>query len=145
VKDAIFLSALYERATQLAKATPRGDEPVSRISFSHEDLLRVFIAAGLSRKKNLTAVSVQEWKDNKEDYDADILDFTFIFEVLLRQRILVETSAPAPIESGTLDRMTSSKRNLGVSMPIPMGVLVSYAFTEVGTAFVRACQPPTAP
>jgi hypothetical protein len=69
-------------------------------------------------------------EDDQEDYDADIAEFTFILEVLLRQRILVEKSAPSPIEPGIVERMTSSRTDIGVSTPIPVGVSVSYSLPK---------------
>ena len=79
-KDAKFLNAFYQEAAKMDAYPAR---TLTSLEFKRENLLGIFAAAGLSRKKKLTSISVKEWNDNAEDYEADSADFQFTLEVLL--------------------------------------------------------------
>jgi hypothetical protein len=139
-KDAKFLDSLYQTAKQITNRPAQGKQSVESISFSRENLLKTYVSAGLSRKGNLTSITVKEWDDNREDYEADMREFEFTLEIALARRIMLDTTSPAPIKPNAVKRMIE---NIYIAQPIPVGVSVTYRFTQTGAAFMRACQPPS--
>jgi hypothetical protein len=142
-KDAAFLTAVYNWAEGIANKPTPGTYPIPEVAMKRDDLLTAFAQAGLSRKPKLTGITVREWNDHKQDYEADMADFRFTLGVAIRHGILDEKSVPAPIPPGLIEKNIASQVKMGVATAVPVGVMVSYLFTEFGSAFVRACQPPT--
>ena len=83
---------------------------------------------------------MKEWADNREDYTADMREFQFILELTLKHGILIETTSPGPIKPHAIKSMMD---NLYSPAPVPVEVSVKYSFSQTGTAFMRACRPPS--
>lgn len=141
-KDAAFLTAVYRSAEDTADRPVPGTYPIPEISMRRGDLVKAFVAAGLSRMPKLYPLTLKEMNDSKSDYEADMADFRFTLGVAIRHGILAEKSVPAPINTKAIEKTLMSSTKMGVTTPLPVGVEVSYLFTEFGAAFVRACQQP---
>ena len=142
-KDAAFLTGVYRLAEDTANRSTPETRLIPEISMHGGDLVEAFAAAGLSRLQKLYPLTQKEMDENKSDYEADMADFRFTLAVAIRDGILTEKVVPAPINTKTIERALKSSTSTGVTTPLRVGVEVSYLFTEFGTAFVRACQPPT--
>jgi hypothetical protein len=130
-RDAQFLDALYERVFQSPLGRP------AEVTFSENALQMVYANAGLARRENLGSATAKDWNDYPDEYAADVRDFSFTLEMVLRHRILIETSTPIPVDA----RVIEERIRVRIS-PIPINVKVEYSFTHIGACFVAACQNP---
>jgi len=74
-------------------------------------LLSTYADNGLSRRKNLTMIMVQEAKDDKANLTADLEEFDFTLEVSLRNRILSKASVPEPLDAGLVERVIAGRQS----------------------------------
>jgi hypothetical protein len=131
-RDAKFLAALHSRATMKAKRLGAGARlNISAVEFSRDDLLKVYVDAGLSREPKLTHLTMRYHQDHEESVEADFEDFELTLSVALRQNILTSEESPIPIKL----------RNKELPNVLEVEFNLTYSFTRFGCAFISACQP----
>jgi hypothetical protein len=123
-RDVRFIDAVYNEALKM-----RGTYQLNEVRLSIDDLLNTYATAGLSRRENLTMVTVQEAKDDITTFTADLDEFDFTLEVSLRNRVLNKTSVdhetrgcagPEPSRDIS-DRKSHDARRLSRYRDLPLG------------------------
>jgi hypothetical protein len=122
--DARFLDELYERVSRL---------PSSRV-MTINDLLTAYSNPPVYPQLRVSKLTDHDEKDGNPIRESS--DFPAAIDVLLRHRILGESTTPNPIE------MPSSKWTRGLPRSIKVTARSGYHLTALGIAFVKACQAP---
>ena len=135
-RDVKFLDALYSHA-DASVHVPYVARSLVEMEYSQHDLMNIYMDAGLTRHKGHGSISVQAYRDNKEEIDADEREFTITLDMLKRHRVLVET---AHASVGQQFDPSPAFQPEG----LPVTTTLKYTFSALGAAFVAACSTPNA-
>jgi hypothetical protein len=137
-RDARFLDALYNQVS-----SPKGRSVRQFLdgAFTQQDLSSIYVKAGLSRRPRISSLTVDEIKEGGSDLKADQSDFAATIDVLVRNRILRESTTPNPIDVSKI--VSDSKWIKKLPRSLDATATTRYHLTDLGTQFVKACQAPS--
>jgi len=136
-REVKFLEALYlERFKPGAHVSYQYN---SGDYFSEEDLRSTYSRAGLSRRPTIAFLTFGEFDQHGPELTADLADFTFSLNVIMRNNLLNERIVNTPIE---LRDILGSDTGGDIRGSIKVETASRFDFTELGGAFVKACRPP---
>ncbi|HXJ42030.1 MAG TPA: Abi-alpha family protein [Bryobacteraceae bacterium] len=130
-REAKFLNALDGESSS-PHFYLHSTEPI----FTEDELKKVYVEAGLSRRPNIGPMNMGEMQEGGDDLQADLKDFAMVMAIVIRLgllRLLIETE---PLDVSAITRGRNAPRRLEIS------VSMHYIFTELARQFVRACRPP---
>lgn len=112
--------------------------------FSEGDLAHLYIKAGLARYVTFPNDNGKTFGPRKSVEilgDENDADFQLIMDLLERERILIKVSEPGIISDRDIRDIA---QHVYDTEPLRVSVDEYFIFTQLGRAFVRACQSPTA-
>lgn len=139
-RDVKFLDALYRNASRLMR---RGGYPhVRDIQYTEDNLLKIYAEARLSRRPCLASISVEDYRNYREEIDADMNDFNLTLATAMRHQLLKESHTPAPLKlSEYLNKLRRNDYNRAPDDP-QVKMIQTVSFTDLGSSFLTACQSP---
>ena len=135
-REARFLDSLYERTT--VPDHPQRRRPTDFV-FTMADLSTVYAGAGLSRRPRLLNLTMREIREGGDDLRADLADFAATIDILMRNRILRESTKPEPIDLSGITAQLDLHR-LPRSLKVP--ATTRFQLTALGVQFIGACRAP---
>lgn len=139
-REVKFLESLVGNALQRMEG--RVHAAVAEVEFSRSDLKRVYCDTGLARaEKPIEEVtSDEEYWEHRSEYIADDNDCELAIQIVLRNRLLTER-----YDARLKAKYTDGRLGRDVPPGAPVGDTVTYSFTYLGVAFLRACRDPSQP
>lgn len=132
-REVKYLDALYDHA----QSPGFHGETVESV-YTEEELMGVYVKAGLSRLPKLSPLNFGEIAAGGEDLKADRMDFAFAHAMLIRLGLLRPMIETEPMDVTPLTRGPHS------DPPRRLDVYVSmhYILTELAVKFIEACKSP---
>ena len=138
VREVKFLDAFYDLHQQESN-TPRGI--MGPIEFSDYEIKAAYAAVGLSRQPDIGAVTHGMMMEHGDDLKADLKEFDFSLNLVVRLGIVTVEEETEPIDLRSIAAQIQNK-TLGSSLKVR--VKTSYTFTTLGLHFLAACRKPPA-
>lgn len=136
-RDAKFLDALHAMLLEALQA-PRGVTGI--VKFADYEIKGAYSRAGLSRHSRIAPLNHGDLEEHGDDLREDLKKYEISLNLIMTLGILTEKVTTDPVDLRDFKEQVK-RRNLPSKLKVES--TTRYTFTDLGVAFLGACQPPS--